>query len=120
MGTSLPSPPPGSPAHSLYVTKTIRIGFAGAPVHVQVRTVSTPPAMGSVMPAVWSHGSMIATKNHDASEWRSRLAHALKASFTAMDARASPVKVAKLQEHIRTLEREGQERGFLPVDSAHG
>lgn len=63
---------------------------------------------------------MIATALPDLAEWRSRLAHALAASFRAMDERAPTAKVAKLQERIRVLEREGRTRGFLASEGAHG
>ena len=63
---------------------------------------------------------MNATKNHDVSEWRSRLAHALAASFRAMEARAPAAEIATQQECIRALEAEGRARGFLTRDGTHG
>lgn len=88
--------------------------------HDQVRSLVAASTRDDAASAVQSHTYMSATTIHDLSDWRSRLAHALAASFRAMDERAPAANIARLQERIRTLEDEGRERGFLPRDGAHG
>lgn len=60
---------------------------------------------------------MVAPPIQDVAEWQSRMAHAMKAYFAAMDARAPSVEIVMRHERVRALEREGQRRGFLSSES---
>jgi len=61
---------------------------------------------------------MNATANDEIAEWRSRLAHALRAAFHAADRLASRAEMATLEERVRALESEGQSKGFMPAPPA--
>ena len=58
------------------------------------------------------------TKSEESAEWRSRLAHALRACLQAADRFATRAETTTLDQRVRVLEEEGRSRGFMLTDKS--